>query len=215
MVNQFVEFFDEWSAEYDNSVAGNDLEYKKVFEKYDEILELIAFRSHGNVLEFGVGTGNLTKVLIEHGHQVIGVEPSSKMREIAQQKLPDVTILDGHFLDFSYEGLKIDTITSSYAFHHLTDEEKEQAIALYASLLPEGGKIVFGDTIFPTKEDHEEAILKAKNNQFNRLAEDLSTEYYTTIPILDNIFKKYHFDTHYEQLNDFVWLIEAKKKEGA
>lgn len=214
MSNQFVEFFDEWSAEYDDSVAGNDLEYKKVFEYYNDILELIAFRSHGNILEFGVGTGNLTKKLIEHGHHVIGVEPSRKMREIAQKKLPDVTILDGHFLDFPYEDLAVDTITSSYAFHHLTDEEKEQAIARYARLLPQGGKIVFGDTIFPTKREHEQAIADAKSKQYHRLAEDLSTEYYTTIPNLDDIFKKYHFDTHYEQLNDFVWLIEAKKKEG-
>lgn len=214
MSEQFIELFDRWSAEYDQSVAGNDLEYKKVFEHYNDILRLIAFRSHGNIIEFGVGTGNLTKKLIDFGHQVVGIEPSSKMREITKKKLPYITVLDGHFLDFPQDQMKVDTFTSSYAFHHLTDEDKEKAIKLYAKLLPKGGKIIFGDTIFPTKKDHQLAIQTAKNEQFNRLAEDLSTEYYTTIPKLDRIFKKYNFNTHYEQLNDFVWLIEAKKVDN-
>lgn len=214
MSNQFIELFDRWSADYDNSVAGNDLEYKKVFEFYDEILQLTAFRSHGNIIEFGVGTGNLTKILLEHGHHVIGIEPSSKMRGIVKKKLPQAKVFDGHFLDFLYEGLDIDTITSSYAFHHLTDKDKERAIELYAKILPIGGKIVFADTIFKTKQDHKNAILDAENNNFNRLAKDLDTEYYTVISTLDTIFKKHKFDTHYEQLNDFVWLIEAKKREN-
>src|SRR5690625_2523965 len=201
MSNQFIELFDRWSAEYDNSVAGNDLEYKKVFEFYDDILNLIAFRSHGNIIEFGVGTGNLTKKLIDQGHQVLGVEPSSKMRAIAQKKVPKVKVIEGHFLNFPHTEFEVDTFTSSYAFHHITDQEKEKVIKLYAEILPKGGKIVFGDTIFKTEQDYENTIIDAKRKNYNRLANDLETEYYTTIPTLDKIFKRHNFTTHYEQLN--------------
>ena len=212
MSEQFIELFDSWSAVYDQTVTGNDLEYKDVFKSYEEILEKIAERSYGSVIEFGVGTGNLTKKLVDKGHQVVGIEPSGKMREIAKRKLPEVKIVDGHFLDFPKN--KVDTIVSSYAFHHLTDEQKEEAIELYEQLLNNDGKIVFGDTIFKDKQAQEQAYIDAKDKEYHRLANDLNTEYYTTIPIIDKILKKYHFTTQYEQINDFVWIIEAKKGRG-
>ncbi len=213
MSGNFNELFDQWSAVYDDTVAGSDLEYKDVFKSYDHILETIVTRSSGIVLEFGVGTGNLTKKLAEANLEIIGIEPSKKMRAIAKQKLPDVTIVEGHFLDFPFMDQKVDTIVSSYAFHHLTDPEKEEAIQLYEKLLNQDGKIVFGDTIFKDKQAQEQIYQDAKNKGYHRLANDLNTEYYTTIPILDKILTKYHFTTNYEQINDFVWIIEAKKRE--
>jgi putative AdoMet-dependent methyltransferase len=213
MSGQFNELFDEWSADYDDTVAGSDLEYKEVFKSYDHILETIAARSFGVVLEFGVGTGNLTKRLVEANLEVLGVEPSKKMKAIAKQKLPEIRIEEGHFLDFPFMDQKVDTIVSSYAFHHLTDQEKEEAIQLYEKLLNNGGKIVFGDTIFKDKQAQEQTYLDAKNKGFHRLANDLNTEYYTTIPKLDKILTKHNFTTNYEQINDFVWIIEAKKRE--
>lgn len=212
MSEQFIDLFDRWSAVYDQSVAGNDMEYKDVFEHYDKILQEVSDRAFGNVIEFGVGTGNLTKKLIEAGHHVLGIEPSEKMRAIAKQKLPEVKIIGGHFLDFSCEK-KVDTFTSSYAFHHLTDEDKEKAIERYERLLNKGGKIVFGDTIYKDKQAKEKAYQNAIDKKYYRLANDLNTEYYTTIPILDAILKKHHFNTRYEQMNDFVWIIEATKGE--
>lgn len=211
MPEQFNELFDRWSASYDDTVAGGDLEYKEVFVRYDDILQTIANKAHGSVIEFGVGTGNLTKKLHEKGFEIVGIEPSDKMREIAQQKLPDVRITKGNFLTFPFMDKKVDTIVSSYAFHHLTDEEKEQAIELFADVLNEGGKIVFGDTIFEDEQAKKQAYLDAKKQQYYRLAEDLNTEYYTTIPKLDRILKENQFTTKFEQMNDFVWIIEAKK----
>lgn len=207
----FNDLFDQWSAVYDDTVTGNDIEYKEVFKFYNQILETIVTRSSGLVLEFGVGTGNLTQKLVEAGLEVLGIEPSKKMRKIAKQKLPNVTIVEGHFLDFPFMKQKVDTIVSSYAFHHLTDQEKEEAIQLYEEILNENGKIVFGDTIFKDKQVQEQIYVDAKNKGYDRLANDLNTEYYTTIPILDKILTKYHFTTNYEQINDFVWIIEAKK----
>lgn len=208
---QFIKLFDHWSADYDESVAGNDVEYRDVFESYSQILQAIASRSHGDVIEFGVGTGNLTKVLIDEGHHVRGIEPSSKMRDIAIQKLPHAHIVEGHFLDFPFMDEKVDTFVSSYAFHHLTDEDKEKAIALYKTLLKKGGKIVFGDTIFKDEQAKKQAYQHAIDKGYERLANDLNTEYYTTIPILDHLLKGYGFHTQFEQKNDFVWIIEAQK----
>lgn len=211
MSEQFNELFDRWSADYDDTVAGHDLEYKEVFKYYHEILQTIADKAEGTVIEFGVGTGNLTEKLVKKGLNVIGIEPSNKMREIAQQKLPSTTIHKGHFLAFPSIDQPVDTIVSSYAFHHLTDEEKEQAIQGFGSLLNKGGKIVFGDTIFQSLTAKEQAYQRANDQHYYRLAKDLNTEYYTTIPRLDDLLRTHHFTSHFEQFNDFVWVMESTK----
>src|SRR5699024_1738362 len=91
--------------------------------------------------------------------------------------------------------------------------EKEEAIQIYARLLNTGGKIVFADTIFIDDEEKEQTIASALTHNYHLLANDLKTEYYTTIPYLDNILKTNQFMTKYKQMNDLVWIIEAKKEQ--
>src|SRR5690606_32491020 len=127
-------------------------EYKEVFSHYENILQEVTDRSFGNVLEFGPGTGNLTEKLLKKGLNVTGVEPSPSMRQIAVNKLGDqAEIIDGDFLNFELNK-QVDTIVSTYAFHHLTDKEKGDAIANYGKLLAPGGKIVFADTMYSSAE---------------------------------------------------------------
>lgn len=210
---RFNDLFDRWSSTYDETVAGGDAEYKEVFKHYDLILQTIADRAYGHVIEFGIGTGNLTKKLLANRLDVTGIEPSKKMREIALQKLPNANIAKGNFLNFPPISEKVDTIVSSYAFHHLTDDEKEQAIRLYATLLNKGGKIVFGDTFFKDKQVREQAYKHAKKQQKHRLAEDLNTEFYTTLPVMKSMLAAHHFSFTFDQMNDYVWIMEAVKEE--
>ncbi|KON85488.1 SAM-dependent methyltransferase [Sporosarcina globispora] len=210
MGREFVELFDHWAESYDQSVIGKDLEYKEVFLNYEHILKEVANLVSGNVIEFGVGTGNLTQKLLEKGANVTGIEPSSAMREKASEKLSNVPLLNGDFLDFQINS-PIDAFVSTYAFHHLKDTEKAQAITKYSSLLSKGGKVVFADTVFKSEEDKQSVIKEAKKNHFFSLAQDLETEYYTTIPVLDEIFQSNGFSVQFKQLNRFVWLIHALK----
>ena len=211
MGREFIELFEDWAEYYDDTVSGHDDEYREVFKGYEEILDRVVDKSYGHVLEFGVGTGNLTARLLEAGLEVTGIEPSTAMREKAIAKLKNHTdIVDGDFLDFQVEK-QVDTLVSTYAFHHLTDEEKQKAIAIYSKLLQSGGKIVFADTMYPSKEDHNQAIQDAKNAGFLNLATDLATEYYTTIPFLKNSFEENGFAVSFDRCNQFVWIVEAEK----
>ena len=182
MGNHFVEIFDQWANSYDQTVTGHDLEYRDLFLHYDDILQQVADRSFGHVLEFGPGTGNLTVKLINKGLSVIGVEPSGVMRKIALEKVAGrAKIIEGHFFHFP-QNLTFQTIASSYAFHHLTDEEKAEAIASYRNFLQTGGKIVFADTMYETVKSYQKAIIDASQKGFHNLANDLQSEYYTTFP---------------------------------
>lgn len=211
MGREFVEIFDEWVHSYDESVSGKDPEYRDVFEKYDEILLAVAKKSFGTVVEFGTGTGNLTAKLIVAGYSVIGIEPNAAMRTVTAKRFPELTIIDGDLLVFEAPQ-KVDTFVSTYVFHHLKDPDKEKALSLYASLLPIGGKIVFADTVFTSEEAKQAQISKERARGFNNVADDLEREYYTTIPVLTETFEKAGFTVQFEQMNDFVWLMDAIKK---
>lgn len=211
MGREFLDLFEEWSASYDETVGGHDIEYREVFKNYDHILESVVSRSYGYVLEFGVGTGNLTEKLLNAGRTVTGIEPSPSMRDKALGKLKGkVDIIDGDFIDFPVPET-VDTIVSTYAFHHLTDEEKAKAITLYGKILKTGGKIVFADTMYQSNNAHQQAIDDAASAGFLSLAQDLQTEYYTTIPFLQSVLEENRFKVTFDRCNDFVWIMEAEK----
>jgi putative AdoMet-dependent methyltransferase len=213
MGREFLELFETWANSYDESVGGQDEQYREVFAGYEVILNTVVNKSGNVVLEFGVGTGNLTKKLLDAGKTVYGIEPSAPMREKAFEKLGEhVSIQDGDFLQFPVPQEPIDTIVSTYAFHHLTDEEKAQAIANYGKLLHKGGKIVFADTAFADEEAFQQTINEAIERGFHNLAEDLQREYYTTLDALERMFKAGGFSVEFSRLNKFVWLMEAVKQ---
>ena len=211
MGREFIDIFDGWIDSYDASVAGKDPEYADVFEGYNEILADVANQSFGTVLEFGTGTGNLTAKLVDNGLTVIGIEPNEAMRKFSSERFPTLKIIDGDLLEFKIDNLSIDTIVSSYVFHHLTDDEKGIALKKYAELLEENGKIIFADTMFITEDTKQAQIVKERSRGFDNVADDLEREYYTTVPVLMELFMKAGFEITSKQMNDYVWILNATK----
>lgn len=209
---EFIDLFEEWAGSYDDSVAGKDPQYAAVFLHYDKILKEVTKYTIGSVLEFGVGTGNLTRKLMEKGSTVFGVEPSEAMREIAAKKLPKLLLHEGNFLDFPDFVSPIDSIVSTYAFHHLTDTEKDTAIAKFAELLTTNGKVIFADTMFESASAKEDIIENAAKKGYTDLIADLNREYYPTIGTLKELFEKNQFSVTFKKMNDFVWLLVAERK---
>jgi putative AdoMet-dependent methyltransferase len=209
---EFIPLFDEWAEFYDETVSGQDAEYKDVFENYEEILDLVAQKSKGRVLEFGVGTGNLTEKLIGLGREVYGVEPSKVMREKTEARFMNLELYDGDFIQFPNLPGKIDSIVSTYAFHHLTDDEKDTAIKLYSEMLEKGGRIVFADTAFLNESDRNERHRIVKEQGYENLLKDLQSEHYTTLEVIKQIFERHGFHVNFEKLNSYVWLMEAVKE---
>ncbi|MDQ0428242.1 putative AdoMet-dependent methyltransferase [Planomicrobium stackebrandtii] len=211
MGREFVEIFDEWVHTYDDSVSGKDEEYRDVFVKYNEILQAVADATIGPVVEFGVGTGNLTEKLLARRLEVVGVEPNEAMRKATAEKLADLTLIDGDFLEFQ-AGIKPQSFVSSYAFHHLTDAEKAQAFKIYAEQLPAGGKVVFADTLFASESAKKEIVAFEQTRGHANLVEDLNREYYTTVPVMEKLATDAGFTVKLSRMNNYVFLIDATKK---
>lgn len=212
MGREFLNIFTDWAVEYDDFVAGADEEYKEVFSGYDTILQELVTRSGESVVELGIGTGNLTRKLLATGKKVYPIEPSAEMRELAQMKLMGtIDIIDGDMQQFPVPSFPVDTIVSSYVFHHLTDEEKAEVLQHYYDLLEDGGRVVFADTMFIDQRTYDEKKTEAQRNQYHDLNDDLNREYYPLIPDLYHAFREAGFQVSFTQMNPYVWIVEGKK----
>lgn len=211
---RFNAFFDDWADDYDETVESKDGEYKEVFKNYHEILnetvKHISKYKGAKVLDIGAGTGNLTNAASKIGYNVIGLEPNIKMRTIASDKYPFIKFMPGTFLSLPIEDHSLDAIIISYAFHHLTDDEKEEAVKLFKNKLQKDGLVVIADTMYESDIAKGNIIKDVKSSGYSSLLHDLETEFYTTHKVLKDIFEHEDFKVSFLQMNKFVWILTAK-----
>ena len=99
-------------------------------------LEIIDFLKEKKILaddsviaDIGSGTGILTKIFLDNGNQVYGVEPNKDMREAAEKNLQgftNFTSLEGSAESTGLEENCIDLITAGQAFHWFDVEEAKR-----------------------------------------------------------------------------------------
>lgn len=210
MAPAFMDIFEQWAADYDSAVNGDNPEYKDVFANYSFMLEQAAAAAEGKVIEFGPGTGNLTRLLLTRGLDVTAIEPSRDMAVIGEEKT-GIIFETGDFLNYSFD--HADTIISSFAFHHLNDHEKEQAVSSYYPLLSDNGTIVILDTIFNSTEEKQSLIEYYSQLNYHHLVEDLNREYYPLKETMAAIARRQGFSYNSVQLNRFAHLQILKKKK--
>jgi cysteine synthase A len=211
---RFNALFDDWADTYDKTIYMKSGEYQEVFLNYTEILnetvKHISKYEGATVLDIGAGTGNLTNVTAKAGYTTTGIEPNSKMRDIAIDKYPSISFLAGTFLALPIDENSVDSIVSSYAFHHLTDAEKRDSIKLLKTKLKPDGNVIISDTMYSSLEEKESIIKDATAKGYTNLVHDLETEFYTTHEFLTNLFECEGFHVSYQQMNKFVWILTAK-----
>jgi ubiquinone/menaquinone biosynthesis C-methylase UbiE len=212
---RFNHIFDQWAKAYDDTVYSEKGEYHEVFFRYEEILrrtaELVEGQPGDLVVDVGAGTGNLSAAVRDAGYRVLAVEPNVSMREQGQAKHPEIPFLEGNFLDLPEMEEPVRGVVCSYAFHHLTDEEKREAARRFYDLLDENGTVVIADTMYASAEEGQAILADAVQRGYHALADDLRREFYTTHAVLREAFEAAGFTVSFERLNKFVWILQARK----
>ena len=156
------EGFDKWAELYDQGAVRCDEAGEYPFAGYRKILSEISKRilesGAEDVLDLGFGTGTLLKSLYDRGVRVYGQDYSGKMISIAREKMPEATLCQGDLregLAAELRSRRYDAIVSTYALHHIPDEEKTAFLASLLPCLKRGGCIYIGDVAFETREDLE------------------------------------------------------------
>lgn len=144
--------FDAWSTDYDRAV-GDDGTFP--FDGYDRVLhrvlDLAEVTPGQEILELGPGTGNLTRLLLDSGAAVWGLDFSEGMLTVARQKTPEATLVQGHVLEPLPAPLdrRYDRIVGTYVLHEFPLSEKVSLVArLVEQHLAPGGRLIFGDIGF-------------------------------------------------------------------
>ena len=180
--------FDVWAEEYDTSVILSSEDSTYPFVGYNEIVnkiyDIVISKSNATILDIGFGTGTLTQKLYQYGCDIYGQDFSSKMIELASNKMPNANLYQGDFTKGIVKQLKqrsYDFIVATYSIHHLKEDEKVKFLHELLTLLDKNGMILIGDVMFETQEQlekcREELLDKWDDDEFYCVVSDLTKEF--------------------------------------
>ena len=154
--------FDSWAQSYDAEVVESDSKGTFPFAGYKKLMSVlydeIAKKASSRVLDVGIGTGVLSSMLYKNGHCITGTDYSTEMLKIAQEKMPNAKLIQWDFtkdIPDCIKNKKFDFIISTYALHHITDDEKLRLISELLMLLDNDGVLFIGDIGFENLEEME------------------------------------------------------------
>jgi putative AdoMet-dependent methyltransferase len=199
--------FDQWADNYDGWVTSDDPVYFRYQTILERVLDLSGAARGKKILDIGTGTGNLASGLLDRGAEVVGLDPSQKMLDLAAVKLegrPGIELrrLDQPFLEIPYGDSSFDAVVSTYAFHHVHPDKKPACISEMLRVLRPGGTWVIGDLIFQSRED-EKVIVDAHDW--------MEEEYFARIDELLPVFDGMGMKLKSEQYTVVTWVVWATR----
>lgn len=196
--------FDIWAGEYDESIPKLSQGYP--FEGYYEVLSYVQSQikilDETTILDIGVGTGLLTFELYKQGGQIFGIDFSKEMIKRAKERMQKATFYLHNFkhgLPKELNQQKFDYIVSSYAIHHLEDEDKVNFFNQLIKHLKDGGKIIIADIAFKTRKDLEEISNQSGDNWDN------DEVYFVADELIERL--KSNFITEYKQISSCAGVL--------
>ncbi|WP_299930714.1 class I SAM-dependent methyltransferase [uncultured Pelagimonas sp.] len=95
----------------------------------------------GGVLDLGCGPGTIANEIAEHVGEVIGIDPSKAMIDLARQDAPkNVSYLLGSSEDLSIVKRKVSLVTFGRSFHWM---DREKTLEVLDELVEPGGALAF------------------------------------------------------------------------
>lgn len=213
---------DAEAAGYDNDVRN---EADPIRAGYRDVLHWVVQQAQitptSRVLELGSGTGNLSELIASCG-ELVSVDISEnmetiakcKMRHLANRRFIKADILEG----FTQELGKFDAVISTYAVHHLTDQEKQRLFALIFDHLLPSGAAVFGDLMVQSDSEKEEKVHQYLAKGDRATAQAISEEFFWSLDTAIADLKRLGFKIRVKRFSDLSYGVIARKPtslEGA
>lgn len=132
------------------------------------MLELAEPAPDDRCIDLGAGTGFLTLPLAECVRSVLAVDLSDEMLRTLRLRLTDAVRAEvrTETLDmarFDAPPASVDLVVSNYAFHYLTDRDKEELLSRACRWLVPGGRLVLADMMIGLRwDEHHRGVLREK-----------------------------------------------------
>ena len=128
--------YEQWAPIYDGPNPAIETE-TPIFR------ELLTTAPRGRALDAACGTGRHAGYLVELGYDVVGVDASSAMLEIARAKVPAARMELGMLESLPLEDDSVDLVTCSLALTHVPD--LAPVMREFARVLRPGGQVLLSD----------------------------------------------------------------------
>ncbi|AUC61320.1 SAM-dependent methyltransferase [Cyanobacterium sp. HL-69] len=102
-------------------------------------LQNITLEKNTKILDLCCGKGQTTKFLVQHSHEVTGLDISPFALEEAKKNVPQAEYVEGFAQEMPFSANKFDIVHTSVALHEMNTEELTQIFAeVYRVLKPNG-----------------------------------------------------------------------------
>lgn len=148
---QYDLWADGYGEQYHLLEDTDEYPYSGYTKLLNEVYQMVHEEGGKEVFDVGFGTGILTRKLYEEDYQIVGVDLSERLVELAAEEMPKAKFI--HYditmgLPIELINKKFDVIFSTYTFHHLDRYEKPRFISDLLRHVKDGGKIIIGDLAF-------------------------------------------------------------------
>lgn len=133
----------------------------------DEVLARADLSPHDVLLDLGCGTGLIALGAYGRCQTVIALDHSREMlnslRQSGQSEQDGLRTVHADMRSIPLADCSVDAVVSCYAFHHLSDDGKELALAEARRVLRPDGRLVIADMMFRLSlETRDRRILAGK-----------------------------------------------------
>jgi SAM-dependent methyltransferase len=119
----------------------NELDYKP-FDR--ELLDQVAERADGVICDLGCGPGHVARYLAGRGAEVIGVDLSHAMVDVARRRNPGLRFEHGNMLDLPFADGEWAAVVALYSIIHIEREQVPAALAETRRVLRRDGLLIVG-----------------------------------------------------------------------
>jgi ubiquinone/menaquinone biosynthesis C-methylase UbiE len=128
--------YTQWSARYDGPNPAIEGEEPVVHKMLTDL-------PVGTALDAACGTGRHAAKLVQLGHEVIGVDRTEAMLDIARAKVPEADFRRGRLEDLPLDDESVDLVTCALALTHVPD--LEPVLREFRRVLRPDGTVVLSD----------------------------------------------------------------------
>jgi len=160
-------------------------------------------------LDIGTGTGNLAGLFMERGIEICGIDQSKEMLRQCQRKFPDYETKLGNFLAIPYLDHGFDFAVTSYAFHHLTEEQQLLALDEITRVLKPHGRVCIVDLMFENEAERRTYLDRLRSDQKHAVIAAIENEFYADRSKLINWFEAHDYVVKFKQISELVHIIYA------
>lgn len=219
-----MEAYTSFAAVYD--VFMDDVPYEEWCEYVCGILQEYGIRD-GLVLDLGCGTGTMTRLLAEQGYDMIGVDCSEDMLELAQEKEAgkslNILYLLQDMREFELYGTVRAVVCICDSINYILEEEELlQVFRLVNNYLDPGGLFLFDlNTVYKYREVIGDATIAENREDCSFIwentyyEEERVNEYDLTIFRAESkgLYRKYQ-ETHFQKAYDLAVVRSLLERAG-